>query len=108
MKADERELLEMKAAVFQAIAHPIRLAIVELLADGEMCVCDIAGGIEATRSNVSRHLSMMLAAGVLQVRKDGLKMIYSLRTPCVVEFLGCVTRVVRTQLKRRAAILARL
>ena len=65
MRDIERELLEMKARVYQAIGHPIRLGIVELLAEGELCVCDIAERVGANRPNVSRHLSVLLSAGVV-------------------------------------------
>jgi len=56
------------AEVVQALAHPIRIAIADLLKDGEQCVCDIADSIGAERSNVSRDLSVMLKAGVLRTR----------------------------------------
>ncbi|MCE5326027.1 MAG: metalloregulator ArsR/SmtB family transcription factor [Planctomycetaceae bacterium] len=108
MTRDEQRLLQMKADIFQAVGHPIRLAIVELLKDGEMCVCDIATRVGAERSNVSRHLAILLSAGVLSVRKDGLKMIYELTTPCVLNFLSCVTDIVRRKVRSDAKVLANL
>ena len=108
MKAEDRELLKLKAEVFQAVGQPIRLAIVQLLSEGEMCVCEIAEKVGAKRSNVSRHLAVMLRAGVLGVRKDGLKMIYELRTPCVLDVVSCVTEVVRRKIEGSAAMLGRL
>lgn len=104
MIPDDR-LISLQADVIQAIGQPIRLAIVYLLADGELCVCDIAERVGAERSNVSRHLSQLLKAGVLDVRKDGLKMIYSLRTPCVLRFLSCITDVVHEKLSADVAVL---
>ena len=50
----------------------------------------------------------MLRAGVLQCRKDGLKVMYSLRTPCVLRFLSCVTEVLRERLRQDQAVLGRL
>jgi len=94
--------------VIQAIAHPIRLAIVDYLADGEQCVCDIAVHVEAQRSNVSRHLAVMLKAGVVDCRKDGLRVLYSLRTPCVAGFLSCVSNVLRERVRSQNELLQKI
>ncbi|MEW6356419.1 MAG: metalloregulator ArsR/SmtB family transcription factor [Planctomycetota bacterium] len=108
MDKQQARLYEMKAGVIKALAHPIRLAIVDYLKDGEQCVCDIAEHVGSERSNVSRHLSVMVKAGVLTHRKDGLMMFYSLQTPCVVNFFSCVDRVLREQIKHNTALLQRL
>ena len=105
MDQDTQELLEMKAAVLQAMAHPIRIAVLEALKDGEKCVCDIAEEVDAKRSNVSRHLAVMLNAGILAFRKDGLRVIYSIRTSCVLGVLSCVSNVLRGQGSRQAELL---
>jgi DNA-binding transcriptional ArsR family regulator len=103
-----RRLYEMKAEVIQAAGHPIRLAIIDFLKDGEQCVCDIARHVGAQRSNVSRHLAVMLKAGIVDCRKDGLKVIYTLKTPCILNFLSCVTEVLRHQVKANEAVLRKL
>jgi len=108
MDATSRKLYEMKAEVIQAAGHPIRLAVIDFLKDGEQCVCDIAAHVGAQRSNVSRHLSVMLKAGIVDCRKDGLKVIYSLKTPCILNFLACVTDVLRDQVRANSAVLRRL
>ena len=105
MKGNTDRLLEMKAEIIQAVAHPIRLAVVELLTEGEMCVCDIAEQVGTERSNCSRHLSVMLRAGVLDVRKEGLKMIYSLKTPCIKNFLSCVENVLRSRISENIGLM---
>ena len=105
MTSDRKKLYELQSEVFQALGHSTRLAIVDILKDGEMCVCDIAAAVSAERSNVSRHLGMMVSAGVLSSRKDGLRMIYKLETRCVVGFLNCVTDVVRAGILANVAML---
>jgi len=105
MDQTARHLYSMKAEVLKAVAHPIRLAILETLRDGEKCVCNIAREVDSERSNVSRHLSVMVKAGVLSSRKEGLMVFYALRTPCMLEFLGCVERVLRNQHQENAAAL---
>jgi DNA-binding transcriptional ArsR family regulator len=65
------DLLEMKANVLKALGQPTRLKILELLRDGERCACEIFPAIQEERSNVSRHLALMKAAGILVSRKQG-------------------------------------
>ena len=105
MDAYTKRFYELKAEIIQAAGHPIRLAIIEFLGRGEQCVCDIVEHVGAQRSNVSRHLSVMLKAGVLESRKDGLKVMYKLRTPCIVNFLACVDGALRERLRLEASLL---
>ncbi len=108
MNDDARRLYEMKAQVLSALAHPTRLAIADFLADGEQCVCDIAEHVDAERSNVSRHLAVMSRAGILDSHKDGLRVMYRLRTPCVTRFTDCVAAVLREQARADAQALSKL
>jgi DNA-binding transcriptional ArsR family regulator len=108
MNHNKHLLFEKQAEIAKAVAHPLRIAVVDFLKDGEKCVCDIAEHVGSERSNVSRHLSVMVNAGVLSCRKEGLKVFYSLRTPCVVDFLGCATRVLKCQVEEQEKLLASL
>ena len=105
MDEQAKRLYEMKAQIIQAVGQPIRLAIIDFLKNGEQCVCDIVEAVGAERSNVSRHLSVLLNAGILECRKDGLKMIYSLQTPCILNFFSCVSDVLRAQLAKNNQVL---
>jgi len=96
----------MKAEIIQAAAHPLRLAIIEYLGKGERCVCDIVDHVDAQRSNVSRHLALMLKAGVLECRKEGLKVFYRIKTTCILDFLACVDRVLRERVEGDASLLS--
>jgi len=98
-------LFEKQAEITKAIAHPLRIAIVDLLKDGEQCVCDIAESVGSERSNVSRHLAVMVAASVLGYRKEGLKVIYKLKTPCILRFFSCITSVLKQQAKESEDLL---
>lgn len=105
-KSLQAQRYEMQARIIAALAHPVRVAIIDLLKDGEVCVCDIARRIGAERSNTSRHLALMLKAGVLATRKDGLQVFYSLRTPCVMNFLNCATQAIQLNLQEQSKALA--
>ena len=108
MDRETQELYKLKADVIAAAGHPIRLAVIDFLKDGEQCVCDIAQYVSAKRSNVSRHLGVLLKAGVVSQRKDGLKMMYALRTPCVLHFMKCVEGVLRENAMEASKVLQRL
>jgi ArsR family transcriptional regulator len=98
-------LFEKQAEIAKAIAHPLRIAVVNFLKDGEQCVCDIAKHVGSERSNVSRHLSVMSNAGLLEYRKEGLKVIYRLKCACIVDFFSCVSRVLKQQAKDNKKLL---
>ena len=99
-------LFERQAEIAKAVAHPLRMAVLDFLRGGERCVCEIAEHVGSERSNVSRHLAVMVRAGVLGCRKDGLKVYYRLKTPCVAEFLSCVTRVLKCRARENERLLA--
>jgi len=96
---------EKQAEIAKAIGHPLRVAIIDFLKDGEQCVCDIARQVGSERSNISRHLSVMVRAGVLGYRKEGLKVIYKLKTPCILDFFSCVAVVIKQQAKESEKLL---
>jgi DNA-binding transcriptional ArsR family regulator len=109
MLSKKKQLLfEKQAEIAKAIAHPVRIAIVDFLKDGEQCVCDIAEYVGAERSNVSRHLSVMVNAGVLEYRKEGLKVIYRLKTPCILDFFSCTAACLKQQFKESEELLSAL
>jgi len=108
MNSEEKRLYRLKANVIAAAGNPIRLAIIDFLKDGEQCVCDIAVHVDGQRSNVSRHLGVLLKAGVVDQRKDGLKMMYSLETPCILKFMKCVEGVLRERAKDAVVLLKAL
>jgi DNA-binding transcriptional ArsR family regulator len=81
---------KQRAAIFKALGHPARLRIVEVLRGGERCVCDLVDVSEGGWSTVSRHLSVLKSAGILEDEKRGLQVYYKLALPCVGTFLDCL------------------
>ncbi|MHC4563560.1 MAG: ArsR/SmtB family transcription factor [Planctomycetota bacterium] len=108
MNAETQRLYKLKAAVIAAAGNPVRLAVIDFLRNGEQCACDIAAYVGAGRSNVSRHLAVLLKAGIVAQRRDGLKMMYSLKTPCILNFMTCVDGVLREQAREAAGVLKSL
>jgi ArsR family transcriptional regulator len=98
-------IFQKQAEITKAIAHPLRIAIIDFLKEGDQCVCDIAGYVGSERSNISRHLSVLVKAGVLEYRKEGLKVIYRLKCVCILDFFSCITSVLRQQAKENEKLL---
>lgn len=84
-----------RSKVFKALGHPTRLFLLEELSRGERCVCELRDMVHADISTVSKHLSLLKEAGVVSDRKEGLKVFYSLRIPCVMKFFDCLDEVER-------------
>jgi len=89
----ERQPYEARARLMKALAHPTRLFIVDELARGERCVCELRDMVGADISTVSKHLALLRAAGIVADDKRGLQVFYRLRTPCVLRIFDCVRRV---------------
>jgi ArsR family transcriptional regulator len=88
-KADSARL----ARALKALAHEDRLAVVRFLSGGERCVCEIQEVMGSQMPTVSRHLKVMVDAGFLESRREGQRILYKLKTPCVADFVGCLESV---------------
>jgi ArsR family transcriptional regulator len=91
---------DRRVAVIKALAHPSRLAIAEALQQGERCVCELTDLVGADMSTVSKHLTVMREAGLLEMEKRGLNVFYRLRCPCLMNFFDCVDGLVPATARR--------
>lgn len=98
----DREVYKQRANIVKAMAHPSRLMMIDALAEGEKCVCDLQRLVDADMSTVSKHLSLMKSAGIVTDRKEGLKVFYRLRVPCMLRFFDCVEAVLRSNSEESA------
>jgi DNA-binding transcriptional ArsR family regulator len=103
MHAKTRARYEARARVMKALAHPTRLFIVDQLADGERCVCELTDLIDADVSTVSKHLSVLRDAGIVTDDKRGNQVFYSLRVPCVLNWYSCIEGVLKADARDRLA-----
>lgn len=92
-KQRDPRLFERRTKVVKALAHPSRLAMVDALASGERCVCELQELVGADMSTVSKHLSLLKNAGVVLSEKRGQQVWYRLRVPCLLSFFSCVDAV---------------
>ena len=84
------ETAEHVARVLKALAHPVRLQIVDVLESGEKCVTDIVDAVGGKQSITSQQLNMMKDKGVLSCRRDGAKVFYKIENENVIRLLSCV------------------
>ncbi len=82
--------LAQTSVVMKALAHQSRLLIVQSLANGELCVGDLQQIVGSDVSTVSKHLTVLKSAGVVEDRKVGLQVFYHLRITCIADFVHCI------------------
>ncbi len=98
----DKEIYKLHAEVCKAIAHPLRLEVIELLHAEELCFSDILSITGGLKSNLSQHLSVMVAGGILNTRKDSRCNYYSLSSGKVAEACGLMKSVMMdAMLKQR-------
>ena len=95
MNEVKRQKFEARAQIIKALAHPTRLFVVDELSKGERCVCELTDMIGADISTVSKHLSVLKLAGIVEDEKRGLQVWYNLRMPCILNFFGCIEDVLK-------------
>jgi DNA-binding transcriptional ArsR family regulator len=98
-------LRQFKAEIFQALAHPTRIAIVEALSKGEMSAGSLIEKLGIEQANASQHLSVLRAKSVVVNRKVGNQVFYSLRDPVLIEVLDILKRYFYSQLAGTKALL---
>ena len=99
MNKNVKLIFRKQAQILKALAHESRLAIINRLYQGKCNVGDLVEMIGDDQSTVSKHLSILKAAGIIDYIKNGKKSEYYLVIPCVIEFLSCATRIINEKIK---------
>lgn len=79
---------EEELKFLKCLANETRLNIIQLLEDRELCVCDIMEELDKEQSLISHHLRSLRGCGLIERRREGKKLMYSISDPSVVEFLS--------------------
>ena len=98
---------EIRAKVVKAMAHPVRLMVIEFLKNGEHSFSEVFDLFKLDKSTVSKHLLVLKEAGIITSRKEGTDMIYKLEVPCVIDFFSCVTAVIESNVKKQQVCLCK-
>lgn len=101
-------LRRFKADIFQALAHPTRIAILELLQTGELSAGSLIEKLEMEQANVSQHLAVLRSKQLVNQRKSGTQVFYSLRDPIISQVLQLMKKYFYAHLKESRAMLNNL
>lgn len=108
MEQTERSVAVAKAGLFKALAHPVRLRVLELLVGGERSVGDLAGEIGVEVSHLSQQLAILRRTHVVEARRERTTVYYSLRDPRMAQLLAVAKQMLLTGLRDDQAMLSHL
>jgi ArsR family transcriptional regulator len=100
-----QELRSFKAEIFQGLAHPTRIAMVEALRDGERTAGQLTAELGLEQANASQHLAALRARHIVVARKEGNQVYYALRDPALIEVLDILKRYFYSQLSQTMSML---
>ena len=98
-------LRQFKSEIFQGLAHPTRIAIVELLREGELSAGSLIGKLRIEQANASQHLAVLRAKQIVVSRKVGNQVYYSIRDRALIEVLDILRRYFYAQLDKAVSML---
>jgi ArsR family transcriptional regulator len=103
---DERTLLrfELRTEIFKALAHPMRICMLEKLRDRSWCVCELAAEVGIDKSVASKHLSQLKSTGLIEDEKHGTLVEYRLAAPCILEMAACAERTILGNRRKRLGL----
>ena len=90
------KVFKSREKIIKAMAHASRLLIIDSLSKEEKCVCELVDVIGADPSTVSKHLSVLKNAGIIEDEKRAQKVFYKLRCPCVLKYIDCIEAVIKS------------
>lgn len=102
----DRELSKRQAGFFKALAHPKRVGLLRALMDGEKSVMELMKLIGATQSNTSQHLAVMRRFGLIQARRSGSNVYYSIGDRRIVDACELVRVCVSERMPKTSVVLA--
>jgi DNA-binding transcriptional ArsR family regulator len=106
--AAREPIQQLKAEFFRALGHPARLRVVGLLRDGEKTVGQLQAELGIDSSGASQHLAAMRRAGILEARKEGTSVHYSVRDPRIFQMMESARQVIGSHLEETQALLGEL
>jgi ArsR family transcriptional regulator len=105
---EKKSLYEMHADVCKALAHAIRIEIIDILKDKELSFGEIVDKTGVLKSNLSQHISVMVQKGILDQRKKGLHVYYKLSTPRVYEAFYMMREVLKERILKQEKLLKKI
>ena len=75
------KIFEMQCEICKALGHPLRLAIVDQLKDGETAAADLIAELKLSKANLSKHMALLTHGGIVESRREGRRIFYRLTDP---------------------------
>ncbi len=97
---------DLQAELLKVLAHPVRLQILDILRDGEQCVCHMQAVLGLRQAYVSQQLMELRELGLVTDRKEGLRVFYTVRDPSVYAILDVARSLVSRQAQKRGLSLS--
>jgi ArsR family transcriptional regulator len=102
------DLSQFKAEFFKALAHPLRIKILDALRDGEFGVNELCARLGAEQSNLSQQLAVLRSRNIVSARKNGNNVFYSVRDPAIFRLLDVAKEIFNNHLIDMTDLLAQL
>jgi len=96
---------DLKADILVALAHPNRIRILEYLRKDARCNCELAPALELEQSNLSRHLKLLVQAGILSSWKEGLRVNFKITDERIFKILDIATVIARREVEKKVEAL---
>jgi len=113
-QAENREMFvttpiyQVKAEFFKTLGHPARIRVLEVLRDGERTVSDLVPAVGIEASHLSQQLAVLRRANLVQARKEGTSVLYSVGNPMIFDLLDVARRILTSSLDETRALLTEL
>jgi len=108
MNMPDSPLRQFKAEIFQALAHPTRIAILDILREGELAAGAFSDRLGLEQANLSQHLAVLRARQIVTARKAGNQVFYSVRDPLILKMLDLLRRYFQKQVGESMAMLEQI
>ena len=92
----------LKAEILAALAHPNRIRIVEFLRNDVLCNCELAPALELEQSNLSRHLKILVGAGILKSWKEGLRVNFEVADRRIFRILDIAASIAQREIEKKS------
>jgi ArsR family transcriptional regulator len=99
----QKSVSYLRVKILSALTDPIRLELLECLADGERCVCQILPAFNRSQSTISKHLNILYEAGILDRRIDGKRTLYCIKNPKIFDLIKDVDAIALDQISELAS-----
>ncbi len=99
---------QAQADILKAVAHPIRLLILNALSRKDRCVTDLLGVARVDQSTISRHLAQLKRAGIVTERREGPRIYHHLACPCILQAVDCSMQVLASATRRASTMLKKM